>query len=1268
MMKSLLPLVLAALWSLGALPAASLNIKHDEAKGTLTVYRGDSKDPLLTQNARPDFRPYLHPIVAPDGKGILTEYSPGHHKHQTGLYWGFTRVNGRDYFHHPEGDYWKRISAKVLKGSGDTVSWETVYHLLGKNGEAVLQETQQWTLLDKGDQYALDLVWKGKALKPVTIGKYDYGGLFLRMPWKKGLAGGVVNGRGQRGSKAEGQRANWIDVGMEIEGRKDQGRISIFDHRANEGFPQAWRVDGQLGVGPVRARTGDWQIAKGKEEVIKHRIVVSTGDLAAEALTKQWREYSEQSLDHRLWGKAQQEGRAAKFLSPKEAVDQMTVRDGYQVNVFASEPMITQPMAFCWDDRGRMWIAENRDYESRGHGFSKFGDSRILILEDTDRDGVADTKKVFLEGIPFPAGIAVGFDGVWLGAPPNLLFVPDRDGDDRADMDDIEVRLTGWGIRDRHETLNSFHWGPDGWLYGCQGFATPSLVGKPKGDGKLSKKNEPFPKDIPLEGAGTPINGGVWRYHPTKDLFEVVAHGFSNPWGIDFDAKGQCFITACVIPHMWHVIPGGIYHRQGGRHYNPYIYRDIRTIVDHAHQSAHGGARVYLSDAFPPDQHGRLFMANIHEHAVLTDVLTRKGSGFVASHGEDFLRANNAQWIGFSMEIGPGGNVYVLDWHDADICGKEVLNKETGRVFRIAPEKSLAVNWKNRYADLNTLPDSELVDLQTSASAWHARRARGILQKRAHQGKLSQGAHGQLRDLLEKNPNSDWKLRALWTLHVTGGLTEESLFKLLDHKDEYLRAWAVQLLTEDQQASSETVAKFVTMASEDDSPTVRLYLAAAMQRLPIAQRWELVEALTLRGEDKDDHNIPKMIWFGLEPMVSLDPARALKIAHRSGLPILTQWVARRAAEGDQKMLGAAMISLGSPEGSKATQRDLLQGIRDGLGTRQNLKATPEWLVQLHRFNRDDEDPKIKGLALELSQLFGNVDAEKAMLTTVSNENASLPGRKTALAQLADQKNPSLQKLIPDLLNDDKLRTDTIRALASYEDENLTSHLLKRYPKLSESDKLEALRTLASRPKSGWALTQAIQNKSIPKKEVPAYVARQLRRVVGNGFVEIWGPIDLLPADKQKALKKYEKLLSEATLTAADQVKGKVVFSKTCSACHKLNGEGGMIGPDLTGSNRADLNYLLDNILNPSAVIQDDYKLKIITTRDGRTLTGNIARENDRQLTLRMVGQDTVIDKSTIQSRETVPVSMMPEGLLETLTEKEVIDLVAYLRTMENVKK
>src|SRR4030095_10292012 len=204
------------------------------------------------------------------------------------------------------------------------------------------------------------------------------------------------------------------------------------------------------------------------------------------------------------------------------------------------------------DDRGRLWVAENRDYESRGGGFSNSGDSRIVILEDTNHDGVADTRKVFLDKIVFPTALAVGFGGVFVGAPPNLLFVPDKNGDDKDDEGDIEVRLTGWGIQDRHETMNSLTWGPDGWLYGLQGYATSSKIRRPAGKGHLYSAREPFPADL-LDGDGVEINGGVWRYHPTKDRFEVVAHGFSNPWGIDYDAKGQLLISACVIPHLWHV-------------------------------------------------------------------------------------------------------------------------------------------------------------------------------------------------------------------------------------------------------------------------------------------------------------------------------------------------------------------------------------------------------------------------------------------------------------------------------------------------------------------------------------------------------------------------------------------------------------------------------------------------------------------------------------------------------------------------------------------
>ena len=977
--------------------AGTLRAVADGNNETISIFRDGGKEPILTQNAKPDFRPFIHPIIAPDGKSVLTEYSPGHHRHQTGLYWGFTRVNGRDYFHHPEGSYWKRRDAKVLEAAGDAVRWETEYELLDEDGEAVLIETQTWTLRDEGERYLLDLEWEGEAKTEVTIGKYDYGGLFLRMPWRKGMRGSVANAAREVGARAEGRRAMWLDVGLRLEGRDDTAHIAIFDHPDNEGFPQPWRVDGQFGVGPVRARLGDWKIEQGETETIRHRLIAYSGGLDDTALTNDWKKFSGQGGTWSLWRIAQREGRQAEFLTPEKAVASMTLGDDYEVNAFANEPMITQPMAFCWDDRGRMWIAENRDYEDRGRGFSNFGDSRILILEDTDRDGVADSRKVFLEGIPFPAGIAVGMDGLWLGAPPNLLFVPDRDGDDKADMDEIEVRLTGWGIRDRHETLNSFHWGPDGWLYGCQGYATPSKVGKPAGKGRILKHKDPFPENIKLDGEGIDINGGVWRYHPTKDRFEVVAHGFSNPWGIDYDAKGQLFISACVIPHLWHVVPGGIFHRQGGKHYNPYAYSDIRTIVDHRHRSAHGGLRVYQSDAFPESQHGRMFMANIHEHAVLTDYVTPKGSGFVASHGEDFLLANNAQWIGFSVEIGPEGAVYVLDWHDGDICGMDTLNKDTGRVFRITPKQSLAADWEGRYADLAKLPDAHLVELQKSKSAWHARRARTILQNRAAKDVLDSKTHAALREIFWTSLNNDHRLNAMWALHVSNGLNEGNLLVSLSDSDEHIRAWAIQLLCEDMAPSSVALDKFATMAREEQSAVVRLYLAAALQRMEIAKRWAIAEGLVTHAEDASDHNIPHMIWFGIEPAVPEDPIRALQLASVCEIPMVSQYIARRLADGN-----AVEPVVTALDRLSRAQEGLLKGLRDGLEGRTETQAPENWEALYNRIKGATDSGRV---AVELAQKFGDTSAAESMLKTLADSSARPEERRQALRQLAGQRRP-----------------------------------------------------------------------------------------------------------------------------------------------------------------------------------------------------------------------------------------------------------------------
>lgn len=1238
-----------------------LLIREDKAAQTIAVYRPGEKTPILTQVAKADFRPYLHPIVAPDGKGVLTEYSPGHHKHQTGLYWGITRVNGRDYFHHPQGDYWRRVSAKVVESKGTTVKWQTVYDLLDSTGRAVLTETQNWSMQEKDGQYVLDVEWNGDAQTDVTIGKYDYGGLFVRMPWKPGIAGEVVNAARQKNERAEGQSAPWVDVGMQVEGRNDLAHIAVFEHPQNRNFPTPWRVDGQLGIGPARARKGDYTIKKGVTEMLKHQLIVYTGQLNDLKLTQAYEAYTGSRSGYSttaLWNIARQEGRDAKLLSPAEAVAAMTVAKGYQVNAWASEPMMTQPMAFCWDDRGRLWIAENRDYESRGKGFSNAGDSRILILEDTNHDGVADSRKVFMEGIAFPAAIAVGFGGVFIGAPPNLLFVPDKNGDDKADMDDIEVRLTGWGIRDRHETLNSLHWGPDGWLYGCQGFATPSKVRKPTGKGKLYRHKDPFPEDV-LQGDGVDINGGVWRYHPTKDRFEVVAHGFSNPWGIDHDAKGNLFITACVIPHLWHIVPGGIYHRQGGQHFNPYVYNDIKTIADHSHRSAHGGASIYQSDAFPKEQWGKLFMANIHEHGILVDALEPKGSGFVGHHNDDFMMANNAQWVGFSTQIGPDGGLYVLDWHDADICGSDVLNQETGRIFRIMPTRSLAENFPNRYTDLSKLSDEELVNLQTSRSDWHARRARVILQGRAVKSKLSEKAVAGLQSLFS-SANLDHRLRAMWALHVTKNLSTNALTAALMDKDPYVRGWAVQLLCEDGVPAPDVLSQFATMARQDRSPVVRLYLASAMQRLQNDTRWQLAEGLLTHAEDANDHNLPKLIWYGMEPLVKENTPRALDLATRSQLPMVTQFIARRTV--DANAIDALVATLNKTPKNRV---HLLEGMRDAVEGRSDLTAPTSWKAVYAKLKADPTSAK---LATEIAGQFGGTEMAMKAITTLKDAKAPHSDRRQALQSLALQQRPELIKELPSLLENAEMRLDAIRAIASYDNEPLGKLLLEQYPKLSTAEKVEAVQTLASRPRYGWLLTQAIAKNTIPKRDVPTYVARQLRRVVGSGFVEVWGPIDHVALDT-KAYDRYRNLLTDEAVARANPGKGRLVFGQTCGPCHKMYGEGGIIGPELTGSNRANLDYLLGNILDPSAEIQDDYKMVVVTTRDGRTYVGNVAKENERQLTLRVVGQDAVvINKSEIQSREVNPASMMPTGLLEPLSETEVKDLVAFLRTKEAVKK
>ena len=338
MRKLLLILLMSALTAPVAM-SAPLVVSQDNDAGTISVFRADGDEAILTQNARQDYRPYIHPIVAPDGKGILTEYQPRHHPHQTGLYWGFKNVNERDYFHNPEGTHWQRVSATVLNAKSSEaypdVEWRTVYNLLDEAGNAVLRDTQTWKMREEGDEYVLELTWNGEALTDITIGQEHYSPLFLRMPWKRDINGEANNSMRDSDSRAEGKRAVWLDVGIQVDGRDDAAHIAIFDHPENRSFPQPWRVDKQLGVGPASSRLGAWDIPKGETAVYKHQLRVYTGRMSDVGLTADWSAYAQDQsgILSSQWRLAQQEGFEAEFLTCPECCRSAAVRSLSKANV-----------------------------------------------------------------------------------------------------------------------------------------------------------------------------------------------------------------------------------------------------------------------------------------------------------------------------------------------------------------------------------------------------------------------------------------------------------------------------------------------------------------------------------------------------------------------------------------------------------------------------------------------------------------------------------------------------------------------------------------------------------------------------------------------------------------------------------------------------------------------------------------------------------------------------------------------------------------------
>ena len=958
-----------------------------------------------------------------------------------------------------------------------------------------------------------------------------------------------------------------------------------------------------------------------------------------------------------------------KGLTPDEAARAMSLPPGFKATAFAGEPAVHQPIAFTIDERGRLWVVENYAYPH----WSPYGRDRILILEDTDGDGRHDTSKVFYDQLNFASGIAVGHGGVWVGSPPYLLFIPDKNRDDTPDGPPQPV-LDGWGAHDTHETLNSFVWGPDGWLYGNQGVFTHSNVGK------LGARD----KDR------TPLNACVWRYHPTKKIFEIFAEGMSNQWGLDFNDVGDAFVTACVIPHLYHVIQGGHYQRQSGQHFNPYAYGEIKTIADHFHYDrgvkwsdarfgaggtdlaggghAHAGTLIYLGDNFPAEYRGALFTHNVLGSRINQEKLVPSGSGYIGSHAPDFMRANDRWFRGLRLELGPDGSLFNSDWYDARACHQQHPQDRTnGRIYKISYGQPKPVK-----VDLSALSSAELVKHQLHPNEWFVRRSRLLLQERGADPEV----HAALLALVRSHPDVTRKLRALWALHVTRGLTGTVALELLQSPEAQVRGWTVQLMTEDRSPSPALVSAFAGLARSDPSPVVRRFLASAARRIPVAARWPVVEALLAHGEDAGDANLPLLYWYAAEPLVAADPTRADALARATPLTALRPYFTRRSAaladETSQKVAGPGTrsgidtFSDALAESTDVTyQRELLASLMTATEGKSDLKPPASWNRAYAQLSLST-DTTVLEQADALMVRFGDRNLGWKKAAVASDSFAPPVARKAALKVMLETQNFQLAPIYHRLLTEPGLRLDAIRGLTAYDVPATPGAILEVYSSFQPDEKRAAVSLLAARPGYARQLLEAVKEGRLPRSDLDASLARQIRLhrdpELDRLLTEVWGVTRETQEGSAAEIARLKAELTPKRLDAADLKRGRQIYQATCAPCHILYSDGRGVGPELTGSNRADLDYILRNIIDPNADIGRDYQLVTVEMKDGRVAAGILQRETPSAVTLVNQAESVTLSKDGIKSLNRIEASLMPPGLLGSLTEPDVADLIAYLRT------
>jgi putative membrane-bound dehydrogenase-like protein len=955
--------------------------------------------------------------------------------------------------------------------------------------------------------------------------------------------------------------------------------------------------------------------------------------------------------------------------SADEAAKKMTVADGFAVQLVAAEPLVRQPVAIEFDARGRLWAIQYLQYPNPA-GLKRVqvdrysrtvydripepppkgpkGADRITIFTDFDAHGRARKSKDFLADLNLASGMAFGHGGVFVLQAPYLLFYPDRDRDDVPDGDP-DVLLKGFGMEDAHSVANSLTWGPDGWLYGCQGSTVTAHVN------------------------GIEFQQGVWRYHPLTRRFELFCEGGGNSWGLDFDRHGNLLYSTNFGGFtMLHGVQGGYYWKSFGKHgalHNPFAFGYIDHVPHRHFTGGHVtvGGIVYQGDSFPARFRGKYVAADLLGHGVYWHDLTPDGSSFRSAHGGELLRANDTWFAPSDVTLGPNGSVYVADWFDKRTAHPDPdadWDRSNGRIYKIeAKGTKLAAPF-----DLAKLSSDKLVSLLAHPNDWFRRRARQVLADRRDPEVVF-----PLRALIAEAKDEDLQLQALWALYVSGGFNDAFAEKLLDHRNPHIRRWTVRLLGDERKVTPALAKRLAELAASEPDAVVRSQLVCTARRLPAKDGLPIVWRILERNLDGHDPHLPLLLWWTVEAHALDGRDQVLKLfaaaeAWKAPLvrdAILERLTRRYAAEGGEAGYTAcARLLASAPAAERGRMLAALdQGLRDRPAVAAKLpSALTEQLDALWKDGTSD------ATLIRLSARLGRQAAHDRAVALATDPKAPRDTRLAMVQTLAEVGEPACVAPLLELLGGSEpevLQIAVLDALQRFEREQIAAALLRHYPKSSSRLRARMAEVLLSRKAWAKAFLGAIDAGRFAAKDVTTeqlrVVALHKDRSLDDLVRKHWG--NVRPATPGEKLAEVRRLNNDLRAGAGNVTAGRALFRKHCATCHKLFGEGESVGPDLTHANRKDRDYLLVSTVDPSAVIRKEHLAYNVQTTDGRSLTGLLVEQTPNAVTL-LDGknQRTKIARDKIESMQESPVSLMPEDLLKELKPQELRDLFSYLQS------